>query len=471
MIWSLLQNMGGRGLSFLVTIILARLLTPAYFGLIGMLSIFITISQALVFSGFNEALIQKKDIDEGDYSSVFWLNLVVSMMLYCVLFFSAPFISSFYDQTALTDITRVYAIVFVVNAFSYVQETRLRREMRFRTLTVMQLPSAIVGGIVSILMAFMGMGVWSIVALELVTRFVFAVQISLYSHWRPLFIFEFSKVKRLFDFGWKLMASSLLNAIYQNIYTVVIGKFFSLNSVGYYQTAYKVVKTPSSTLSNSLGTVVFSAFSSIQDDDVRLKIAYKGIITQVLFWICPAFLFTAILADPLFDMVFGTQWMPAVPYFRMLCIVGVFYPLNAYNLTIVKVKGRSDLFLKLELIKKLVVSIGVVISVPLGVFFLVGFQAVSAIISYYINSYFSGRFIQYPMKEQIRDILPIAVLSCCAGAAIFLIDRILIGSSDWVRLLVGFGIGIGIYWFMSRAIRISAYFDFLNITRNKLSFK
>lgn len=467
MFWSLLQNIGGRGISFIATVILARLLTPQIFGLIGMLAIFLHVSQVLVIAGFNEALIRKKETDNEDYSSVFWLNLVVSLLIYSVLFFAAPFIADFYRQPILIQLTRVLSLVFIINAFSYVQEARLRREMRFKTLSIIHLPAVVLAGLTGILMALLGYGVWSLVVMELVSQLVYTIQIWIYTGWRPFFTFNSAKAKDLFSFGGKLMISGILSSIYKNIYLVIIGKFFPLSSVGYYQTASKVVNTPSTTLSNALNSVAFSTFSSIQDDNKRLKEGYKRIIKQVLFWMCPAFVLAAVLAVPLFRFVFTEKWLPAVPFFRILCIVGILYPLNVYNLSIVNVKGRSDIFLKLEIIKKIFTTIGIVVAIPLGIWALLVLQAISAVFAYFLNSFYSGRFIQYNVLEQVKDITPTLLLSIGVGGVVFLADQVLKSSPDFVRLVVGFGTGGGIYVLIAKYFRFTSYLDLQYIFQAK----
>lgn len=467
--WSLLQNIGGRGVSFIVTIILARILTPEIFGLIGMLAIFMQVSQALVIAGFNQALIQKKDTTEADYSTVFWINLMVSLIIYVILFFAAPFIADFYHQPILTQLTQVLSLVFIINAFSYVQETRLTKEMRFKTLAIIHIPAVVAGGIVSIVMAVMGMGVWSIIAMELITRFVYAIQIWMYAKWKPLFVFNKTKAKKLFSFGSKLMISSILDTVFGNIYLVIIGKFFPLSSVGYYQTASKVVTTPSSTISNALNSVAFPAFSSIQDDNKRLKEGYKKIIQQLLFWVCPLFILAGVLAVPFFRFVFTEKWLPAVPYFRILCIIGILYPLNYYNLSIVNVKGRSDIFLKLEIIKKIFVTIGIILAIPFGIWALLAFQAASSIFSFFLNSYYSGRFIQYTVWEQVKDILPTLLLSIGIGCIVFFMNQALKGYPDFIRLLSGFGMGGGLYWLTVKYCKLSSYLDIINIFQTRFS--
>lgn len=431
--------------------------------------IFIQVSQTLVQAGFNQALIQKKDTDEEDYSSVFWINLTVSIVIYGILFISAPWIADFYEQPVLAILTRTFSLVFVINAFSYVQEARMSKEMRFKTLTIIHIPSTILGGIVSIVMALLGYGVWSIIALQIVTRFSYAVQIWLYSRWKPLFSFNRKKAKKLFSFGSRLMISGVIDTLYQNIFIVIIGRFFPVSSVGYYQNANNLVRMPSSTFSSALVKVAFPAFSSIQDDDERIKKGYKTIMQQVLFWLCPAFVLVAVLAVPLFRFVFTEKWLPAVPYFRILCLVGILFPLQVYNLNIIKVKGRADLFLRLSIIKYVIMSIGLIIIIPYGIWALLFMQAASSMLAVILNSYYSGKLIRYAISEQLIDILPIFLLSLVVGALVFILNDFLVSFPDSIRVIIGLAFGSGIYIISARVIKLQPYIDFFEIWTNMIN--
>src|SRR5699024_8878556 len=260
-----------------------------------MLMIFIQVSEILVVAGFNQALIQKKEVDEEDYSSVFWINLAISLLIYSVLFLIAPLIANFYEQPILTKLTRVLTLVFIINSFSYVQSARLRKNMEFKTLTIIHIPSTIIGGIIGVWMAMIGFGVWSIIAQRLTTRLFYTVQIWIYAKWKPLFIFNIKKAKRLFSFGGRLMLTSIINVIFNNIYLVIIDKYYSVSMVGLYQQSFNLVKKPSSTLSSAINKVTFSTFSSIQSDDEKLKIGYRKVIQQTLFLLTPIFILAGVL--------------------------------------------------------------------------------------------------------------------------------------------------------------------------------
>lgn len=467
--WSFLQKVGSRGVSFIVMILLARLLTPKDFGLIGMLMIFVQVSQAIVEGGFNLALIQKKNTDELDYSSVFWINLIISCFLYLIVFFSAPFIADFYHQPVLTNLTRALSLVFLINAFSIVQEARLTKEIKFKTLTLVQVPSVVLAGAVSIIMAFAGFGVWSLVTFQLLNRLAYAIQIWLYSKWKPMVSFNRQRVRVLFSFGSKLLVAKIIGTIYDNIFLVVIGRFYPVKSVGYYQNSFNIVNIPAGTITSVLSGVTFSAFSAIQDDDKRLKAGYKKVMQQAFFWVCPAFVFTGVLAIPLFELIFGTQWLPSVPYFRWLCLVGILTPLINYNLNIVNVKGRSDVFLKLQLIRRSVTILAVMAVFSLSITALLVVQVASSIFTFCLFSYFSGKFIHYSLLEQIKDVLPVFLLSMGVGFIIFLFDQFLITSSNITRLLLGFGVGGGGYWLAAHFIKLEPCIEFKKIIYSKVA--
>lgn len=460
--------MGNRGINFIVMIVLARLLTPKIFGLIGMLLIFIQVSQVLVIGGFNQALIQKKNTDEEDYSSVFWINLVVSVLIYIVLFFSAPLISYFYQQPILTKLLRAFSLVFVINAFSYVQEARLQKEMRFKTLAIIHVPSTVLGGVVSVVMAVEGYGVWSIIALQLVTRFAFAVQIWFYAKWKPLFTINKEKARSLFSYGSKLMFSQLINTVFRNAYLVSIGKFFSLASTGYYQNSFNLVQYPASTITNTFQKVIFPAYSTVQDNNKRLKAGHKKLIQQTLFWICPAFILAGVLAKPLFRFVFTAKWLPAVPYFQMLCVVGIFWPINVYGLNIINVKGRSDITLKLEIVKKSIIAVSIVVAIQFGVYAVIIAQVVNMFIAYFLNSYFCGKYIYYSLWQQIKDILPILILSAGVGVIVLFIDHSISSLADIVRIVIGLIIGVILYWLIAKYVRLQPYLEISRIVHEKL---
>ena len=462
-IWVVIERFGGQAIRFIISIILARLLLPKQFGLIGMLAVFIAISHSLIDSGFSQAIIRKKDVNQSDYSSVFYLNLGSSILIYIIIYFAAPLIASFYHQDALIPLVRVLGIEFIITSFSLVQTTILTKKMDFKKLMIIRLPSTIIGGIFGIYMAYTGWGVWSLVIQQISSKLAFSIQIWIYSKWTPSLTFDLQEAKNLFSFGSRLMVSGILDTVYKNIYLVVIGKFFAMAEVGYYFEANKIKDLPITNISRALDTVTYPLLSEIQNDTKRLVRAYKKILQQVTFWIFPIMVGAIILAQPLFKVFLTEKWLPAVPYFQLLCITGMMYPVSAYNLNILKVRGRSDLFLKLEIFKKIIITIGIIISLPFGVMALVLTQSIISILSLFINIYFSGKLIDYGFWKQIGDLKQIIIVTLLMGLIMFGIQYSSVIKGAILQIIVIGNIGLLSYLLISYFMNISALFEFKSI--------
>jgi O-antigen/teichoic acid export membrane protein len=401
--WSFGQQAGFQGINFVVKIILARLLLPEAFGLIAMLQIFITISITLMQGGLTLSLIRTENPDQGDYSTVFFMNVLVSIGLYWILFTTAPLIANFYDQEVLTAIIRIYSLTIVIQSFAAVQEARLTKLMNFKLQTLMQIPSVIVGGGIGILMAFKGFGVWSLVWMSLATSIFLVLQYWLFSGWRPAFIIDLNKLRTHFNFGYKLALSNLIAALYQNLYLAVIGKFYPPAQLGYFYQSKNLSLYPVQNFSSALKRVTYPVFSSIQDDDERLRQVFRKISITVFAAIFPVMLFLIVFAKPVFLVLLTEKWLPAVPIFQILCIGSIFYPQSMFNLNILAAKGRSDLHLKIEAPKKI---IGILL-----LFSLIWFSVTAVAIAYSVsllvhaafNIYYSGKLIQYKMIDQLKD--------------------------------------------------------------------
>lgn len=461
--WTFSQQFSVQIINFVVQIFLARILMPSDFGLIAMLAVFMSVGTTLMDSGLTSSLIRTENPDQKDYSTVFFMNLAGSLLVYLVLVIASPFIADFYKQPVLENIIKIYTLSFFVKAFVGVQTTRLTKAMNFKLQMTMQIPSVIVGGIVGIVMAYNGFGVWSLVYMNLVQTILFTAQHWIFSGWRPSLIFDLEKFKYHFFFGYKLTLSSLLNTVYQNLYNLIIGKYFSASQLGFYNRADTLRMFPVNSISNALNKVTYPMFSSIQNDNKRLKMAYKKLMQQVLFWLAPLLVFSAVLGEPLIRFVLTDKWLPAVPYFQLLCFGGILYPLHSYNLNILKVKGRSDLFLKLEVIKKAFITVGIIISVQYGIYGLLYFQMISSLLSFYVNTFYSGKLLNYSMKEQLLDIMPILLISFVLGFLMiyfndFITKRIF--SSDFMILAVSGLVYFSTYFIVSFLLKISAVFDF-----------
>lgn len=463
--WSSIQTFGNQIINFIVSLILARLLMPAEMGLIGMIGIFMGIGGALINGGLTTSLIRTKDPDQADYSTVFVFNLLGSVAIYGLMYFAAPFVADFYNEPRLGSITRIYCLIFIINAFSAVQVTRLHKSLDFKTETRASLISTLSSAIVGLTMAYRGYGVMSLVWMAVTVALVNTLVLWFTSGWKPSLIFTKDKFKKHFAFGNRMMFSGLLDIFYQNIYNILIGKFYNASQLGFYNRADALKSLPVGLLGGILGKVTFPLFAEVKDDNVRLKNVYKQVMCMVLFVITPLLAGMAVLAEPLFRFLFTAKWLQAVPYFQIICLAGVLYPLHVYNLNIITVKGRSDLFLKLEIAKKILLTVIISVSAFFGIYGLLWGQVVSSVMAYFINSYFSGEFIDYPVKEQIRDMLPIFLVSGSLGLVLLVLDKFLVfnGFPDIVRLISGGTIGIILYLAGSRLVKLKSLKSIIDI--------
>ena len=461
--WTLVQQFGYQGINFVVQLLLARILLPEAFGVVALLQIFISVGNNLIDSGMASSLIRNKDVDERDYSTVFYLNISVAIILYLMMFVASPFIASFYNMPILTDVIKVYCTSFVINAFSIIQITQLTKEMKFKKQMLIQLPSLIVSGVISLILAYFGWGVWSIVAYNLLRNILASLQYWLASKWRPKLIFDIEKLKYHFNFGYKLTIASLLNSVYDNIYGVVIGKAFSPQILGYYNRAEMFQLFPSKNISTALEKVTYPMFAQIQDDNEKLKKYYRQIFNLVVFFLTPTMVLLSVVSEPLFRFLLTEKWLPMVPYFQILTVVGVLHPFQRYNVNILRVKGRSDLVLKLNIIRKVVLTLSIVIAVRYGIYGILISECVYSIICVFLNTMYSSALINYSLKEQIKDVIGIYVLAVLIGYGIYLFDKnIMYLLPDVFRVLVGMILGYITYFGVAYLLK----FEIIYIIRN-----
>lgn len=456
--WTFLNMMGNQGLAFVFSIVLARMLLPEDFGLIGMIVIFMAIGRSLIDGGLTQSIIRQKEPTQIDYSMVFFVNFIGSIVVYLILFFCAPLIANFYNQPVLIDIIRIYCLSFVINAFSAIQFTRLTKELDFKTQMLVTIPSYIAAALCGIYFAYNDYGVWSLVYMNLIQSTLSTIQVWYRSGWTPSLRFDKERFLFHLSFGYKLALSGLIDTVFKNIYPLIIGRFFSAAQLGFYTRADTLKSLPVTNISNALNKVTYPIFAEIQDDDIRLKRAYKQIMQMVLFIVAPILLLLGALADPFFRFVFTEKWLPAVPYFQIMCCYGIFYPIHAYNLNIIKVKGRSDLFLRLEFIKRIITVIMLCITVPFGIVSMLWGIFFNSIIALFINSFYSGRFINYSFLEQMKDISLILLLSFTSAGIIWVGDRFLASYmlNDISRLLIGGFVGSLLYLSASSLFKIDS---------------
>lgn len=459
-VWTFSQQFGNQAIGFIVSLVLARILLPAEFGLIGMIAIFIALGNLFSTAGLSQSLIRSSNFDQEDFSTVFFFNLAASIIVYLILFFLAPLIASFYSAPILAPILKVHSVTFILSALASVQLARLTKKMDFKTQTLVAIPAAIIGGVVGVVMAYAGYGVWSLVWSSLFTTGLSTIQLWFYTKWVPSLVFNFPKFREHFAFGYKLTLSSLLNKVFDNIYLVVIGKYFSAAQVGFYTRAETTKQLPVTNISVALNKVTYPLFVNIQDDDIRLKRVYKQLMQMVVFIVAPVLVILAVLAEPLFRFLFTEKWLPAVPYFQILCATGILYPIHAYNLNLLNVKGRSDLFLKLEIYKKTLIAIAILVTLKFGIIALLYGQVVTSIIAFLINTHYTGKFINYSALDQSRDVLPIIILACFSGTMVSIIDQFVFqGFWDFGRIAAGGLSGLIFYFGIAYIFKVQSFFE------------
>lgn len=386
--------------------------------------------------------------------------------MYIILFFSAGTISRFFKEPQLVTIIRVLAIVLVIDSFGLIQRTMLIRSINFKTQTQISILSSIISGIIAVAVAYMGLGVWSLVIKTLSMQFVQSILLCLYNRWIPSLVFKIDSFKSLFGFGWKLLVSGLIDTLYNNLYYLIIGKMFSAVELGYYTNAQKLRDTASQSVSVPVQKVSYPILSSIKEEEDKLRITYKRIIKASVFIIFPLMTGLAVIADPLIKIIFGQKWINSIIPFQILCLAGMLFPLHAINLDILKVKGRSDLFLGLEIVKKAigVAAIAIVLFFDLGIMGLLWSIVFMSVIAYFLNSYFSEKLLSYSTKAQIKDILPAFIISIIMGSVVYTIGTIL-PDNNLVKLLVQSLTGAVIYLGLCNIVKLEEFFGVYDLIR------
>ncbi len=406
-IWTFAEQFSNRGISIAVTLLLARFLTPDDYGLVAMMAVFIAIANSLMDMGFNQALIRKQNATEVDFSTAFYMNFILGIISYLLLYISAPLISDYFNETMLISLIRVAGIVILINTFQFVPRSILTRNLNFKVQLKATVPATFISGICAVILAYAGYGVWALIAQTIISSLIITILLwSMGDRWKPKFIFSYNSLSEMFDFGSNLFLSGIIDIIFKNIYVLIIVKLFSTTIAGHYFFVSKVKELILLQLVDSIQKVTYPSLSTIQDDDIRLKAGYRKIIQVTTFTFFPVITMTAALAEPMFLALFTEKWLPAVPYLQLMCIAGLIYPLQAISINVLKVKGRSDIYLRLGILEKINIAIILIISAQFGVIGILVGQIISSIISYIPHSYYSGKLINYPVTEQIRDVLP-----------------------------------------------------------------
>ena len=465
-VWSTLERFSVQGIQFIVMIIMARILTPEDYGLVGMLAIFIAVSQSLIDSGFSQALIRKQDRSEIDNSTVFYFNIGVGAILYLILFFSAPFIASFYNEPQLVPITRIIGLSLVFNSLVVVQRALLTINLDFKTQAKASFVGVIISGSIGITMAYTEFGVWAIVWQQISNLAAVTVLLWILSRWKPIWAYSWKSFRELFSFGSKLLASGLLDTIFRNLYLIVIGKFFKASDLGYYTRAHQFTDFASSNITGIIQRVTYPVLCTIQNDDARLSDVYRRLLRTSAFIIFPLMTGMAAVARPMVISFLTEKWLFSAVLIQILCFSQMWYPVHAINLNLLQVKGRSDLFLKLEIIKKALTVIVLCITLPMGLIPLCIGTIFSSIIALIINTHYTGKLIHLGFFKQMKDLLPTLLLSLAVGGIVY-ITVTYIPLDSWIALSLGVIEGILMYAGLAKILRFSEFNELLSIIQRK----
>lgn len=453
--WSAVDSFLGQGITFIVGLILARLLSPSEYGLIGLVTIFITVFNAIIDSGFSQALIRKKDTNDDDYNTMFITNMVLSVVMFLLLFFGAPAIANFFKRQELVSLARVMGVVLIINALSITQNTVLTKKLDFKTRTKASLISAVLSGIVGIAMAFTGFSVWALVGQQITKQLANTVCLWVFNRWWPKFSFSTESFKYMWGFGWKMLVSGLLDTVWSQLYQVVVGKFYSPTTLGQYSRSKEYAGIFSSNIQSIAGRVSFPVLAEIQDDKNRLVSAYRRIIKTTMFVTAICMMSMAAVAEPLLYCLIGPQWHQAATFLPLICISMSLYPLHAINLNMLKVQGRSDLFLWLEIIKKIIAIGPISLGIFVDIYWMVAGSVITGIIAFFLNSFYSGKFLGYTSWMQLKDVAPSYGVALLIAISVYFLKYLPL--SNWVILPIQIVAGTAMFFVVMRFSKMQEY--------------
>lgn len=465
MIWSGISSFSNQGIQFVIGLIVARILLPSDYGLIGMVTVFTSLITVFIDCGFSTALVRKVDRTDVDFSTAFYFNIVAGAIVYLIIFFTAPLIAEFYDEPQITSLARFLGINVFLGAFGIVQGTQYTIKVDFKTTTKISIISLLCSGSVGIALAYAGYGVWAIAWQFMVNKIVGVILIWFYSSWRPKFVFSKQSLQYMWSFGYKMVLSALLDTFYNNIYQIIIGKVFSAKDLGNYSRAQQFASFPSSNFTGIIGSVTFPILSSIQNDDTRLERVYRKYLCLSAFIVFPCMVGLSVLAEPVVVTLLTERWLECVPLLQIICFSMMWYPIHAINLHLLQVKGRSDLFLRLEIIKKIILTIVLCVTLPFGLITMCIGRIFSSVLCLVVNTYYTGKLINISFWLQMRDLLPTLFLSLVMGIVVYI--SVLFISSNIVKLFVGVVVGVIFYIVVARLFRMEELSDLFSLVKRK----
>ncbi|MEE0138396.1 lipopolysaccharide biosynthesis protein [Fusobacterium ulcerans] len=465
LIWKLLERGGTQGIQFLIQIILARMLTPDDYGVIAIIMIFIALANVFIQSGFNTALIQKKKTDDIDFSSVFYLSLGVASILYIILYLTVPIIANFYKTVELIKILRVLSLTLFLGVFNSIQNTIIIKNMEFKKEFFSSLIAVFFSGILGIILAYKNYGVWALVYQQLANQFLICLILWNIVRWRPKFLFSLERIRILFAFSGKLLLSSLFDTFYMNITSLVIGKIYTTSMLGFYNRGNQFPQLIISNFNGSIQAVIFPALSAVQEDRNRIKEIVRRSIVTSSYIIFPLMIGLMIIATPLIKILLTDKWLPCVPYLRIFCLSYALWPIHTANLQAINAVGRSDIFLKLEIIKKILGLSILIVSMNYGMYAIAVGVLITGILSSFINGQPNKIILNYGYLEQIKDICPSLVLSLVMGCLIYPISMMKL--NNLTIIIVQIILGVFVYIFLSYILKLECFIYIVKILKNR----
>lgn len=463
--WSSVDRFSSQGISFVFSIFLARILDISDYGIVAMIVVFMAVAQAFVDSGFSSALIRKPDLNEEDKSTAFYFNIVVGLTCYGILFIASPLIADFYGEPLLSPIIRVTGLSIIFNSLCVVQRALFTIAVDFKTQAIISLACTVISGAVGLVMAYNGYGVWALVAQSTISTFLNFVLLWLCSRWRPVTGFSKASFRYLFNFGSKLLASGLLDTLYNNAYPIVIGKFYNSAQLGLYSRAQSYASLPSSNITGILQRVTFPVLSLMQDDDERLALNYRRLLRVSAFVVFPLMVMLAAVAAPLIRVMITSKWDGCVGFLQILSLAMMWYPIHAINLNLLQVKGCSDLFLRLEIYKKILGVLILICTIPLGVTAMCWGLVVGSVFSLVMNTYYTGKLIKVGFFIQMKDLLPTLVNSVIMGGiAYYIVNNI---DSSIISLIAACSMATAFYFTTSYVLKFPELKEVLLIIKRK----
>lgn len=462
-LWRFMERCGAQGVTFIVSIVLARLLDPKVYGTVALVTVFTAILQVFVDSGFGNALVQKKNADNIDFSTVFFFNITVCTALYLIMFFCAPFIASFYKMPELTPVVRVMSLTLIISGVKNIQQSYVSKNLLFKKFFFATLGGTVGAAFIGIGMAYAGFGVWAIVAQNLFNQLVDTMILWVTVKWRPQLVFSFKRLKGLFSYGWKLLVSSLLDTGYNNLRQLIIGKLYTAKDLSFFNKGQSFPNMIVTNINSSIDSVLLPTMSAEQDDKSRVRAMTRRAIKTSTYIMMPLMMGLAVSAEPLVSLILTDKWLPCVPFLRIFCFTYAFYPIHTANLNAIKAMGRSDMFLKLEIAKKAFGLVVLVSTMWFGVIWMAYSLLLASLFSQIINSFPNKKLLEYGYIQQLKDMLPQIALSCVMGFCVYILNYVRL--PDTVILILQATVGAVLYITLSKVFKIESFEYVLNMLK------